>query len=98
MKYLNIYQCCYLTVGYSNSLIVDVERNLYVNIPNSVNSYIHSLFDVTKIDCQTSKDCILFLIDNHFLYVSPLKEEIQIQKFESPYKVEDLIVDMDILI
>lgn len=100
MKYLNLYKCCNITHGSSNTLLIDKERELYFTISNEyidiLNDFMFKGFTDEEISnlANNEYEFLIFLTENKFFYFSDTKISHNNKLINSSFDVESLIVDI----
>jgi SPASM domain peptide maturase of grasp-with-spasm system len=105
-KVIKLFESCFITRGYSRSVILDFQREGYYLVPNSL----INLFDennVLKIDDYSSKDdseiideYIQFLIDNELCFYCDKAlisnfPKMEIHNWDYPAKITNAIVELN---
>jgi len=107
MIFFSLYDNCVLTKGIKKCCLIDLERAIYCLIPTELyeilglvkNISIESIKkEYSENDTRIIIQYLNFLQENKFIYshseqnnVINISEEL----FESPYNIEDLIIDID---
>ena len=107
MIFFSLYNSCVLTKGIKRCCLIDLERAIYCPIPvelydalrETKNISISSIKDsYCNEDVEIIGQYLTFLQKNKFIYSHLEKNNvtsISKESFESPYNIEDLIIDID---
>ncbi len=106
MKYFNLYPSTILTIGANKSCIVDIERSIYCQVPNSMGAFFlnNKRFDIEQTICGYPQEeqkiiqgYIDFLIENNFGFKTESKINFKyhdnFKNYISPFLYESLIID-----
>lgn len=107
MIFFSLYNSCVLTKGIKRCCLIDLERAIYCPIPielyyilkETKNISINSIKDnYCNEDIEIINQYLNFLQENKFIYSHFKKNNvtnISKEPFESPYRIEDLIIDIN---
>ncbi len=106
MTFFSLHTSCVLTRGANKSCLIDLERAIYCSVPNELLNILEQKSNISintikqkhnKEDFSIIKQYLSFLNENKFLFfhlehINPFI--ISNENFESPYNLEDIIVDV----
>lgn len=106
MSYFNLYPSTIITEGVKKSCVVDVEKSLHFQLPNSIGHFLNlnRTFDIpdikktlTRSDFSILNNCISFLTNNSFAGLSEkplyLTSHDITREFDVPFDFESIIID-----
>ncbi len=104
-----VYSCCQVSIGSSRSLIIDLQRNKFLFIPNILaeiiaesKGKIHVIDTLSKIECEENKiifkEYMGYLLDNELAEIIEIEEAVYFENldlnFESPETISNCILDI----
>lgn len=104
MTTYKLFSNCIASKGYSKSIIIDLQRNSYKNIPNSLYEILeqNKILDFDKLKVEFNNTIIIneykkFLIENEFVFECSSKESERFPDidttFEKPYKITNAVIE-----
>lgn len=106
MKYLRLFSCCKVVVGYSRSIIIDLQRLKYDFIPNALSSILEEckIMPMDELKAQYTKEervhieeYFTFLLNEEYGFVTSNPEEFPeiSSEFDMPNIISNASISID---